>query len=794
MKRKLLLSIIITSLLLGCAVYKQIKPKPELASGEAGYIELKDDKKHFELKADNKYFITFPPPQEDNFYLVLKIKNKDKLTSFLTDELVKKKKAGKKIADETFDQAAMSVFPVKKGTPFYYWIIDNVRGDVDLQVEYRYTPQWRFKFENKHAGFKSTFKSNLVDRTIFKTLGTSFHFERFNFAMAIDSVKRHTAELNKVLKELLAIESIFPANIVNSRDKAYLDYKNLKGALEEEILFQTRYLATLSFFKIAVETMNNTAVFLDKVGECIPYFEKKDELPVNVVKESQDVLKKRLDEIVPFYDQRLSGKDDAKPFDQKLYRLEGFRLVGKLYKTAGLSTPQNFKNLEKFINGFDKKSNALAKAMKVLNKIREVVRKLDNMPSDDFFTEAVKRTAKVKSDLPASLSEEYGMYSSFLCAKALRDEIARATAEVDNLLAQYRQAESLVPRINGYKAQNDYHGMLTILTQNMSLDFLIDKYRAIDKLSVEQQAAKCREDLTSYRWWGAEQGLSKLFSDNTFIDPAKIFPMKERIVRDLEDSLYIMVDRVSRYRVNKFLEENVDTLENIDSLYTDSVFLPAHDIKFSTGSKSELIQRKENLVAHLAKMKENEFPKKAVKLLYEKFVKNPNARGVAMARAIVRHGEHYSGEDKKTKRRIAECNPWLSKWIVKPKQYRRVFAIPITDNKRGVNTYVVRFNIRIPTEAKFPVYDVNIKLPKALAKNAATEQWYSQITLNKKPLKNEGRFSISAPTAANDYECQITPMRVEKDKNNILDIRFKHKSYKIFTLSVMAQKPLIKKH
>ena len=185
---------------------------------------------------------------------------------------------------------------------------------------------------------------------------------------------------------------------------------------------------------------------------------------------------------------------------------------------------------------------------------------------------------------------------------------------------------------------------------------------------------------------------------------------------------------------------------------------------------------------------------KAVKLLYERFIKNPNEKGVAMARAIVRHGENYKGDDKKTKRRIAECNPWSSKWIVKAKQYRKVFALPVTDKKRGENRYFLRLNLRIPTEAKFPVYDIYIKLPKEVARNAATEQWYEKILLNKTLLKNEGRFTITAPTAENNFECQMGPARMRKDKNNFLDIYFKHNSYKVFTVSVMAQKPIIKKH
>jgi hypothetical protein len=229
-------------------------------------------------------------------------------------------------------------------------------------------------------------------------------------------------------------------------------------------------------------------------------------------------------------------------------------------------------------------------------------------------------------------------------------------------------------------------------------------------------------------------------------------------------------------------------------MYADSVFYPAYNVTFSTGSKKELLERKNELIDMLAKTKENEFPAKAVKLLYEKFIKNPDDNGVLRARAIVAHGEHYKGDDQKIKQRLAECNPWLPKWITEPKEYRKAFALPTTDNKRGENTYVIRFNIRIPTEAKFPVYDVNIKLPKEVAKNAATEQWYEKMLLNKTLLKNEGRFTISAPTAENDYECQISPMSVDKDGNNVLDIYFKYSGFKVLPISVMAQKPIIKKH
>ena len=199
-------------------------------------------------------------------------------------------------------------------------------------------------------------------------------------------------------------------------------------------------------------------------------------------------------------------------------------------------------------------------------------------------------------------------------------------------------------------------------------------------------------------------------------------------------------------------------------------------------------------------MKENEFPAKAIKLLFDQLIHNPQDNGVLKARAIVTHGNHYmidsaKGQDNEIRRRIAECNPHTAKWIVKPKDYRRIFALPVTDRRSGgKNKYMFRLNVRVPTEAQFPVYDVNIKLPKEVAQNAASSQWYDEIMCNKKVLKNEGRFTISAPSAANDYECQITPVQMNKQGNNYLEVTFTYPAFKVIPVSIMVQKPIIKKN
>ncbi|MGA9121355.1 MAG: hypothetical protein WB699_18450, partial [Bacteroidota bacterium] len=92
------------------------------------------------------------------------------------------------------------------------------------------------------------------------------------------------------------------------------------------------------------------------------------------------------------------------------------------------------------------------------------------------------------------------------------------------------------------------------------------------------------------------------------------------------------------------------------------------------------------------------------------------------------------------------------------------------------------------------VFDINVKLPQDVVKRAASQQWYDEITLNKKPIRNEGRFRITAPVADNGYESQISPVQIDKGGNNVLEVRFKYPGYKVLEISAMAQVPLIRKN
>lgn len=782
--------------ILSCAPYNELKPKPELNPAEGGYLPLMRDDKPFELKEGKQYYIAFPAPPEENFYIIINIPNKRKFASFFTPTLIDEKKTGEKIPDQTPFPDTQSVYPVSPKSPTYYWIVESVPQDIEVELRYRYAPQWRFKFETRYTTLKQTYENNVVNRSGYEAIKPGYNIESVNFPLAIDTIGKHTDALEKVLAELLEIEKLFPSKLINSQDPAYRNYVELKKALEDEIAFQKNYRLTIDFFYKEQQTRRSPLELVARVDDFIGFFEKKADLTPGAVELAKSTMERRLNEVTPFYDQRLGTKDDAKPFSNDYFRYDSYTRLPKLFELAGIGQPPPFQAQFRFMTDYQNRALKVQALRDSLDQLAKDVANIPAMPADNAFEKVTDRAQAMQAKLPAPIDQAHGRYKDLPCSGKLNQAIAQVRQDVSQRVDHYRMANALVPQLNILKTQRDYPVMLGMLRDNAQLIFLLEKYRDLDTMSINEQARRVREALSNGAWSTAEGGLRELHADQNFIDVARSMPIKHAMVRTLEDSLYIRIDRVTRARVMKFLEENINRLHDIDSLYEDSAFLPVHDVAFSSGGRRELQQRKEQLVADLARMKEYEFPAKAVSLMYEQFLKNPADSGVYRARAIVAHGKHYQGDDLETKIRIAEADPTAAKWISKPKKYRRVFALPITDNdRRGArNTYMVRLNVRIETEAKFPVYDVNVKLPREVAQNASSEQWYDRITLNRKELRNEGRFTIGAPTAENGYECQITPVQMTPTKNNVLEIRFTHPSFKPLPVSVMVQKPIIKKH
>jgi hypothetical protein len=787
MKTKISALLILILLFSGCANYKQLKPDPELSFKEQGYVEIKDDDELFEIEANKKYYMEFPAPKEDAMYLVLDISNKDHMNSYLTDHFDDGEGRIIEIKDESAQPNRFSVFPINSSNLKYFWVIDKVEVDKLLQVDYRYVPQWRYQFELKYNSLNSTLNDNFVDRSDYQSIGAGFDLASFDYQGKIAELENRFSNLKAVQTEWAALELVFPAKIKNSKDEAWQHYSTLGIKLEQEIAFQQEYLSVLKVLS-SITGSGDIEQILNTLDEYIFFFEKKENYPPYVIDEVSGMLSRRLAEAIPFYSHKLEQLTTAAAFESKVDKIQ------QLYEQLDISIPSEFEALRDFITRYNTNLNSFSESKAKVTAIEKKIKLSSSMPSNTFYAEVITQMSRLKAALPQAASSQYGNYQNFKCVKSLNYQIRSLHNKIKKRTSQYKEAELLIPKLNVMKNSRDYYSMRRLIRSNEHLSFLADQYRELDQLSIHSQKQAIKNAFKIKNYSKAEATLKKLHNDNDFLNPKAIAKTKGKIVTTMEDSLFNRIENESQRNALSFLNANLNTVENIDALYENAAFTPAHPITFSSRGQNYLNKKNRSLNTYLTSLKEDQFPSKAITHLFSQFTANPQDNGVLKARAVAAHGQYYKGKDKKIRYRVAECDPWASKWITKAKRYRKVYALPINESKQSTNEYVVRFNVRIPSEAKFPVYDINIKLPKSIASQARSDQWYSQITLNKKPVKNEGRFTITAPTAANNYECQITPLRMTKDQDNVLEIRFKKPAFTIYEVSVMAQKPIIKKN
>ncbi|MBD3225851.1 MAG: hypothetical protein GF313_14075 [Caldithrix sp.] len=788
MKSKILL-LFVAFIWMGCAAYKHLEPEPPISSVEDGFIQIyKDDDKPFELKKDKKYYMQFPAPATDNMYLVLEIPNKQLIQSALYKSFDEKEGGLIPVTNENEPEELMSVYGVDNSVPVFYWIVDSVITDLKMQMEYRYVPQWRYQFENKHAQFEQILQDNKADHDMYENIGGSFTFDGFDFTAAINDLDSKTAQLKAMQTEFEALQQLFPVDIKNTSDKAYQDYVDLNDQLENELQFQQDFRMVLTVFQQAIEGRQNRATFAGGIDDYNALLEQEARFPSNIRNEAKSVIAPQLDDLTDYFDNQLRNKQDTQSIE---LNVDG---ASRLHDNVGRSVSREFRGLSGFVKDYNKTLNQYNSSAQDVQQVEQRVNQSQKMPSDFYFSDMLTQLSKINYRLPNSAKAAFGDYSDYRCARLLFDKISSLRRKINNLQQGYRQADKLVPQINALKGRKDYSGMLRILKNNRHLDFLVDMYGDMDKQSLNTQKQGIQSALANSNWRLAEDRLRSLHQDDNFLNPQAILPEKNRIVKDLENQLWQQIEQTSVKRAKKFAEENISTVQNVPALYENAAFMPVHEPTYTTGGQSTLRQRTQKLYDQLNYIKEVEFPTTAIKGLYSTFTRNPDDQGVLTARAIVAHGEQYRGNDQTIRNRIAECDPMTPKWITKARDYRRVFALPITDNAGGDNTYLLKLNLQIPSDAKFPVFDVNVKLPKSVAGKAASEQWYEKIAINDDIIKNEGRFTITSPTAQNGYECQITPVRLVKNENNVLEIRFSHDAFEVLEISVMAQKPIIKKH
>jgi len=777
-------------LLGGCATFKELEPVPPLQSAERGFIELRNDKENFLLKQNNKYFIKFPRPLDINFYLVLQTSAKRTVHNYCTAMFNDGKSPILPIVDEAVDQDSLSVFVIDTSNAFYYWVIDSVHQDTPLSIRYRYVPQWRYTVENKYDLYRHILVDNSIDKHAYKVMGPQFDFDTFDAATEQQKLQAKNKLLLEMQSELVKLEKLYPANITASHDTMYQRYVELGNDTRSELQFQTDYHMLLSILQKESETKGNFIAFMNLSKEFEQFLNQKDRFRAPIIEYFKGVFLSRLEGAFPLYDTQLRKKNNISIIDLK----PPIEDVEKLFIACGQQLPINLKEVRNYINEFNVPAKWINDAETTYEAISSTMQEKSPWPENSYYPEMISKLEKVKSENPEYNLDKFERYKNLSVHSLLSDGLQNIMQKIGQRETQFQRAADIVQLINALRLQNDYKGIIQILRTNRDLSFVIDQYPDIDALLLKSQTDKIREQLNAQDWKETEDGLSILINDQNYLSPSKISAKRLQTVQSLESDLYERVKKLTFERIDSFTKMNEATINDVAPLYADSSFLPVYRLTFSSESPERLAQKRRTIEMYLNEVKTIRFPEKAIRIIYQDLTKAPRDNGVEKAHSILAHAKFYKGQDKSIRNIIDECDPMIAKPLIKAKEYRRVLVIPVNDAARSSNEYLFRINIKIPSEAKFPVYDINFKVPSAIAEKAGKTQWFTKILLNKKVVKTEGYMRITAPSADNNYEAQITPVEISKDGENIIEVQFNYPSFQLFEISVMAQVPIIRKN
>jgi hypothetical protein len=777
-------------LLSGCATFKELQPVPPLQSDERGYIELRNDEENFVLIQDNKYFIKFPGPHNINFYLALQTSAKHAVHNYLTKTFNDGQPPILPITDEAANQDSLSVFVIDTSIAVYYWVIDSVYQDTPLSVRYRYVPRWRFDVEYKYDVFKRILADNTIDRQEYEAMGPKYDFAAFDAPEEQQRLKIKNKALLEMKSDLAELEKSFPKNIAISRDTMYQRYIELGDDTKSELQFQTDYNTLLSVIQKERESKYNFTAFMSNFKEYEKFLNQKKRYRAPIIEHYKSVFVDRLEEAFPLYDNQLRKKDDISVIDLK----PSLEDVENLYTACGKQVPGNLKEVRTYVDEFNIPAKWINNAGTIYEAASSAMLQKTPWPDNSYYPDLISKLEKARSGSPEYNLEKSVRYYNPKTNSLLSDGIQTIKQKVGERQAQFQRAADVVRLINELKPGNDYKGIVQILKSNRDLPFLIDQYSDVDALFMKSQADKVREQFEAQNWKGAEEGLVVLNDDQSYVSPSKISSKRLQTVQSLESDLFERVKKLTFERIDNFTKIHETTIGGVAELYADSSFLPVYTLTFSSESPERAAQKNRTIEAYINEIKTIRFPEKAIRNIYQELTKAPRDHGVEKAHSILAHAKFYKGQDKSIRNIIDECDPTIAKPLIKAKEYRRILVVPVNATAKSSNEYMFRINIKIPSEAKFPVYDINFKVPSVIAEKAGKTQWFTKILLNKKVVKTEGHMRIVAPSADNNYEAQITPVEISKTGENVIEVQFNYPSFQLFEVSVMAQVPIIRKH
>jgi len=784
-KITLILSLIIF-IISGCSAYKEISPNPEIKSDENGFIKIKDEKKDFELDKEKKYVIEFPPAKYDNFILEFKSNLKGNSDYFFLGKF-EDDKIENPIYDELNDNSEMSGFSINKAKENYFFVIDKIANNKNLVAEYRYLPNWRFKVEESIKNEKSQLVKNSVDRNEYNNLNYRSEINIIN--QKLNELQLTIPNLQMISENLAKTETIIPDSMITKKDQVYRDLVLFSSDVEEEFLFQKKNLSLFQAFVQLRKTEGSTEDFLKSASTLLSFLTNRTSIDESVRNEIKAIIARRINGIENYYLKVIQNKKDIKPFNL----LTDIKVVFELYTEATGSKSSKLENLVDFFDNWDRKTTSFEEFQiheKSLNSY--LFPKMKWMPNN-YYSGASRFMQKMNQTLPEIYNGEFREFEQNSCVINFIEKVSEAKKSSRKIERELKEADILLAQINNLAETNSYEMMLSVLKKHPNLDFMKQHFQFLDEEYLSQKDVQIKNYINRKSWEKAEENIRNLAYFNGFINEMQIKDKHRQILNLNETMIYERIKDFSRTKIDSFVIAHINTNRDVDLLYKNEVFNPPYIFTYSVLGEQTVTKRNENILTYLDQMKYFTFPEKSINLLYDSIIRT-SSKNADKAKSIIEHGKMYKGEDKRTKNIIDEFNPNIAKWITKAKDYRKVYVVPVTENHNGKNQYKFRIQLKIPSDAEFPVYEINIKLPEEIAQNASNAKWYDSMKLNNEEILNEGRVQIFAPTSANDYEFKVSPVQMDSEGRNILDVTFTYPKYELFEVSVMAQKPIMRKN
>ncbi|MBI4429990.1 MAG: hypothetical protein HY562_12830, partial [Ignavibacteriales bacterium] len=572
--------ILLTGLFSGCAAFIELQPIPPVQSTERGFIELRNDEENFLLMEKEKYFIKFPRPSDDHFYLILEMSLKKRVHNYLTATFNDGEGPIIPLADETASHDSMAVIAVDTSTAFFYWVIDTVSANVPLTLRYRYVPQWRYTVENKYDEYRGVLAENTMNKEKYESMGPQFDFNAFNVPSERQMLQGRNARLSQMNDALIRLESLFPANIASSRDTLYQLYAGLSKETRDELQFQSDYRDVLTVLQLETDTRGDFEAFMGNATEFLKFLEQRNRVRKPIVDHVKSICLKRLAEALPSFDAQIRKVND----------LTAMRLrpaiddVEKLYEACDEKLPQQLDEVRQYALDFNSSVQTLRSAEEAYRSVQTVSQQTVLWPADAYYPDLLAQLDGAKRMMPGFSPGKYTRYRTSTASTLLALEMQKLSKNIDDRQKDFRRAAESVEKINTLRPPKEYRGIIRVLRENRDLGFLLAHYPDIDDLLLNLLMGRVQERIDAQQWRTAEEELAELMNDKEYLNLAAISLRKLEQVKTLETDIFERVRKLSVERVDGFVRRHEMTLDNILSLYSDSAFLSAYVLTFSSES------------------------------------------------------------------------------------------------------------------------------------------------------------------------------------------------------------------